>query len=771
MNLSTCSIYSREYLKSPREEFDKALRINKNGKVEYQLTAYDESKLIEYDLKLQLKKYYEEATEKYAMLKNIDSYSPDKIGDFFVEPIIFEKSEYERSELVRKGEKREVPIQLKDLIQSEDNILFIGKKESGKTTILQRFGIFHACIESKYIPVYIDMMKLNKGKDRIFLACQNFVFNNISSDMSITKNQIRNMLLNGKLICLFDNINISNVDHCLWIQNFVRAFPDNRFIFSCEEKFYQTYTLKELPQFGAEYKSVYLEYFGRRQVREMVTKWGEGKSGFNANEMTQRIVTYCSNIHFAMTPFNIAVFMTIWDVDRNFVPVNEGKVMRTYLETVLDKFSAEDFQRSKYDYDVKQHFLGYLAYAMCQKDEYFFSIDEFNNLVDKYHDKKGFKKSESKFDVIFFEKNILCINGTCVYFSNTSIMEYCLASYAISEPTLYELMTAKGNRSNFIHELSFYSGIIPDCSKLLNSLNDEITSTILENMDILVEIEKLSINLEFDIKKDTFKEAIINNRYSIEEVDELTELKTFDQEHSPMKISKINSVEESESFMDLLLIYGNVIKNAEIVDKEQKKIHLENYILGMNFQFGLIMKEFAAYLTSKTKEDLPDEIKGKYPNLTDEEYEKMKQDTLELIKIVLPIAIQFNIANNVGSPKLEIVISELIQAYKDRKFTRFMLSFLFCDIGNGSVKTFLMNYIEEETSPDILKLILVKLGFYYNIWYFGKNAYMDEMLLDLITETQIKLSGQKSLLLNMNKGEYKKQIKRRYDTQRKELVG
>lgn len=614
-------------------------------------------------------------------------------------------------------------------------------------------------------------MKLNKGKDRIFLACQNFVFNNISSDMSITKNQIRNMLLNGKLICLFDNINISNVDHCLWIQNFVRAFPDNRFIFSCEEKFYQTYTLKELPQFGAEYKSVYLEYFGRRQVREMVTKWGEGKSGFNANEMTQRIVTYCSNIHFAMTPFNIAVFMTIWDVDRNFVPVNEGKVMRTYLETVLDKFSAEDFQRSKYDYDVKQHFLGYLAYAMCQKDEYFFSIDEFNNLVDKYHDKKGFKKSESKFDVIFFEKNILCINGTCVYFSNTSIMEYCLASYAISEPTLYELMTAKGNRSNFIHELSFYSGIIPDCSKLLNSLNDEITSTILENMDILDEIEKLSINLEFDIKKDTFKEAIINNRYSIEEVDELTELKTFDQEHSPMKISKINSVEESESFMDLLLIYGNVIKNAEIVDKEQKKIHLENYILGMNFQFGLIMKEFAAYLTSKTKEDLPDEIKGKYPNLTDEEYEKMKQDTLELIKIVLPIAIQFNIANNVGSPKLEIVISELIQAYKDRKFTRFMLSFLFCDIGNGSVKTFLMNYIEEETSPDILKLILVKLGFYYNIWYFGKDAYMDEMLLDLITETQIKLSGQKSLLLNMNKGEYKKQIKRRYDTQRKELVG
>ena len=97
MDLSTCCIYSREYLKSPREDFDKALRINENGKVEYQLTAYDEAKAVEYDLKLQLRAYYEEATEKYTMLTHSDSYSPDKIGDFFVEPTIFGKSEYERT--------------------------------------------------------------------------------------------------------------------------------------------------------------------------------------------------------------------------------------------------------------------------------------------------------------------------------------------------------------------------------------------------------------------------------------------------------------------------------------------------------------------------------------------------------------------------------------------------------------------------------------------------------------------------------------------------
>jgi hypothetical protein len=183
-----------------------------------------------------------------------------------------------------------------------------------------------------------------------------------------------------------------------------------------------------------------------------------------------------------------------------------------------------------------------------------------------------------------------------------------------------------------------------------------------------------------------------------------------------------------------------------------------------------MMNDFSAYLTSKTKDDLPDEIKEKHPDLTDEEYDKIKENVLDLLKLVLPVAIQFSLVDNVGTPKLEVVISELIQASKDKKFTRFMLSFLLCDISNGSVKTFLMNYINEEDSEDILKLILAKLGFYYSMWYFGNNLQIDNMLLDLITEVQIKLSGESCLKLQMKKGEFKKQIKQQYDAKRKKLV-
>lgn len=283
-------------------------------------------------------------------------------------------------------------------------------------------------------------------------------------------------------------------------------------------------------------------------------------------------------------------------------------------------------------------------------------------------------------------------------------------------------MTQKGNRGSFVHELSFYSGIIKDCTDLLDSLNLEITETILDNMDVLDEIEGIKIKIELQSDKESFKKAITQNRKTMTEIDDMTEVAVTRNEKTPMEITKLNTIDESESFMELLAIYGNVIKNAETASKKQKKLHLDTYILGMNFQFGLMIKDFSAYLNSKTKEDLPDEIREKHPALTDEEYNEIRESILDLLKIALPIGMQFFIAENVGTPKLDIVINELIKENEDKKFTKFMLSFLYCDISNGRIKNFLQEYIKNEESKDILKLVLFKLGFYYSMRYFGNNC-------------------------------------------------
>ncbi len=770
MNINQCRLFSREYLPAPREEFDKALRINKEGKTEYNLISYDSEKMTENDLKYQLKKYFEDSSEKFSMLKSYNSASPNKVGDFFVEPTMYKRSKNNKTEILEQDDEVKNFISIKDLILNKENVMMISKREGGKTTLLQQIGLKHSNIESEHIPVYIDILNISKSKERILTACYHFLFDNLSDSVHIKKEHILSFLKKGKLILLVDNFNVSDSDHIKWLRNFIKEFPKNRFIFTCEENFYQSNNMRKLPELGIEYIPIYLEFFGKRQVREMVTKWGNGKHDFDPNEMTNKIFTYCKNINFSMTPFNIAVFMTIWDVDRSFIPINEGKVMSTYLETVLDKLSIEGFQRSKYGFGEKQHFLGYLANEMYSKDKYYLLLNDFFRIVDEYHDKHAFDKNLSRFDKMFFEKNILYTSGDYVFFSNTSVLEYCLASYAIVNSKLYDYIAS--NKTSYVRELSFYSGIAPDCTLLLDCLNIEITEIILKNIDLLDEMEEITFKNGFKTDKSSFQKLISENRLSISELDEMNEdISQITNAQSPIELKKKNTVNESESFFNLLLLYGNVIKNAETASKVQKKLHLETYILSMNFLFGFVMKKLSAYLSGKSKEELPDDLKNNHVSLTDEAFEVEKEMTIDFLKIVLPISMQTHIAANIGTPKLNIVINELIRANSTKKFTKFMLTFLYCDIGNGNIEQFLLNYIKNEESKDILTLILIKLTFYYRTRYFGNDFQTDCSLLDLIAEVQYKLNSSDNLQEKAQKDRIKQIIKQDTKNRRREKVG
>lgn len=81
-----CDIYQREYYPSPRNDFDKGLRINKEGKVTYKLNNYSEEKNLIENLKLELNNYFKDTSVKHEMFKNMDNFSPDKISDFLWNP-------------------------------------------------------------------------------------------------------------------------------------------------------------------------------------------------------------------------------------------------------------------------------------------------------------------------------------------------------------------------------------------------------------------------------------------------------------------------------------------------------------------------------------------------------------------------------------------------------------------------------------------------------------------------------------------------------------
>lgn len=757
-NEGRCNVFLRSYYAKNRKQFDKAVDICPDGEEHYEIASKEGVGQFKYSVIKGISRYFQEMSEKYAMINKVDAKSPKDVRQTLVDPVLADKSEYIK-------ENMDAEVRLQDIMTSADNILLIGKKESGKTTILQTIGFkYIGEYETRgIIPVYVNLKYLPKGNDKILNSTIHFIQNNILDDDSISKSEVIELIETGKLLFLFDNVKTDNPNHTLWISKFIEKYNKSRFIITIQEEFFQALDVKQIPEYGAVFKEIYIQYMGKAQIREMVTKWSSQRDTIiDINDTVNKIDSYCNQINFAKTPFNIAIFMIIWDEDNNFVPTNEAIVMENYLEIVLEKLSPKESLRSEYGFRIKQNFLSYVAHEMYLKDQYFFKVDEFEDIVEKYHKVKGYKLSDSKFDVLFFEKNILSYSGDYVVFSHTSFLEYFLAQYAFNNKEFLDKITKKGNRIHFRNEICFYSGLNQNCTELLDSLSDDIIGIVIEYIDLVDDLNDMQITAKFKMDKEQLISDVKKNRPTQKELDAVSDNSNRYIETKPTEISK-QYIEESdaEDLFVLLQMYGSILKNAELLDNKYKIEHLEYYMYGMNMLYSMMIKMFD-YMRKELKYDeLTANEKEHLDIKSEEEFEKVKAQMVDCSKLLYPIAIQNMILENVGTPKLEAAINELIENKQGKSFEIFMLTFLKCDLKIVNLKNTVEEYIRKEDSKDILKIALMKLTFYYRARFFGNNVRIDNELIELIAKIHMKISPQKRQ--NFCKSEIVKDIKFQLD--------
>lgn len=782
-NNNLCNIFLRTYYAKDRNTFDSAINLVENGQVSYPLGGNIVEKQMEFNIIRGIHNYFVNMSETLTLIKEIDRYSPLGIEEVFVEPVLADESEY-MSGSSGKGKT----IGLDELLDDTDNVIFLGKKESGKTTLLQQIGLkyIEKYNELGIIPIHIDMRNLPKKSNKLTNAAILFVMKNIFDDAIISKEKVKDLINNGKIVFLIDNIDISDVNHTIMLSKFIGEKCRNRFILTMKEEFFQSIDVKKLPDYTKNFKRLYINLFGKAQIRELVTKWaGRRDDVVDISEVVEKINGYCDSINFAKTPFNVSIFMVLWDSDKNFVPQNEGIVMENYLEVLLEKLSPKESERSTYSFKIKQHFLSNIAFKMLEKNEYYFSQEEFNDFVYEYHKTKGYKVSESKFSTLFFEKGILSILDNKIIFSHTSILEFYLAEYARNNQDFLNFMMQKGNRIYFKNEICFYSGLVSDCKKLLESIADTIIGIIIENTDVIDTLNNIEIITDFKIEKDELVKRLEENRPTQREIDDMNDYSQkevspdeFSEKKKPILLetqyisqeSELNKEvveQEAEDFYLLVSIYGSILKNAELLDNSEKIQHLENYMYAMNILLGEILALAENIKKEISFEEFVKENQKVGEKLTQKDFEKSKEIFLEMIKVTFPIALQHMILENVGTPKLEIAIDELMVQKETKPFEKFMLEFLKCDLNIGNITSELRRYIKKEDSEGILKLIFMKLLFYYRMRFFGSDKQIYDSILDLIIELQIKLNPEKRIdvtkALKGNKSIVRKEIARQIE--------
>lgn len=734
INLDTnlCTIFIRSYFPKERGSFDSGIDIIPEGRIDYPLNKDVEEMQVEYGIIRGLERFYLKMSETLSLIKEIDSVAPVDIKEVYVNPILLDRSEYDKT-------NKEHNIEFSEVLNEQKNIMIIGKKESGKTTILQNIGLncINSYTEKRIIPIYIDMRSLPKKGDILIKSITHFISDYAEPETKISREKVEKIIGNGQCIFLIDNIDVDNSDHTNMISNFIKCYFSNKFVLAIQEDFLESLDVKKLPDYGGEFKKVYVGTFKKNQVRELVTKWASEKESVkNIKVVVEKINSYCNQLNMAKTPFNISIFMVIWDSNRNFIPQNEAYVMENYLEIVLDKLSLKEGDRRTYAFPVKQDFMSKVAHVMLERNQGSLTKLEFNDFIIEYHKTKGYKIEDTKFDTLFFEKNILSYSGECIYFSHTSVFEYYLAFYAKNNKEFLDNMIKKGNRFFFQHEICFYSGMVSDCKGLLDGIADEITTAIIEDIECIDDLNKIEIITDFRLNRDDMEKKIYENRPSQAQIDELYDYPV--QETELLKIDKMSNKEdfkeETEDFLSLLQMYGNILKNAELLDNKDKIYHLDNYMCAMNIVLVKLIK-----IAKDAKYDIIFDEGDRNHSVTENDVFKIKTQVYDVFQIAFPIAIQQVIFENVGTPKLELAIDDLLRIKQNKPFEKFMLNFLKSDLEIGNIISDLRRYIREESSNSILKIMQIKLIYYIMMRIWDEDKKRESELLNLLMEINLKL--------------------------------
>ncbi len=739
------TMYFRSYYANEREEFGAAEFICKKGIWEYEAKDNDDSISKKLIIKQGLEQYYNDISVPYAQIRALDGKAPEKMRNALVEPTLYEKVD-------RDGKIQMKNVSLDAFLEKKENILVIGSKESGKTTTLQQLAMKYLdqYDKLKIIPVYVSMNKLMGGKDKIHHAAMIFAQDKLPDECKISKNDIQDALNDGDVVYLIDNMNMRDPNQVLAIENLIKNHENSHIIVTVEHDMLYEVDVKEYPAVLQGYRKIYIGTLGKHQIRDFVNQWtGNTNDESYKNTLVEKIDNFCNQINFAKTPFNISLLMVLADSDNNFEPINESLVMENYLEVLLEKLSKEEISRKSYGFRIKKDFLSVVAHKIFLSGNYEIPSQEFNDLLHSYHKLKGWSINETKFDKIFFEKNILMENSGYVSFTHFSFWEFFLAVYAYEDESFLDELTKKDKRIYFQNVICFYAGMEQNCKKLVNSLSESIVKEVIEHIDIIDSLNDMELVSVDEISIDEYIDKLKETRLSQKEADELSDLRhrTTDSGQKHLKMQEKNDEEEenrvtdeeTESFLSLIQMYGGVIKNAELLDEKDKREHLEFYMYGMNLLYALLLIMCDRVKSEMAYDKLSEDDKASLNVRNRDEYEKNVEDVVAKTKITILNYLQNIIYENVGTPKLDGTINNLINDKSSKLFEKYMLTFLKFDLSQCVSKNDILKYIYDTNSPTILMLIKEKLSFYYCMHFKGISTSESDDLLTLITKVSLKL--------------------------------
>lgn len=729
-----CHIILRQYYAYPRNRYDKAIGLNENGVFRTNLKVKNKELALAFEITQSIKNNFLGYANSYfvsnvAAGKNIQSFD-----EAFITPVFSSYSEYEKETQFEIEENRE--LSLEEICSTNQNILILGKKEIGKTTLLHY--ILNKYLSSfdkmQRVPFLVDCNLVDySGKNVIVRYITNFVNNYCQNEDSYSQNDIISLLENGSCVILFDNFDKVDNNKLEKINNFISLYSKNKFIFSETESVY-TRSTQSLPTTPiCSFEKAYMCSLTKSQIRIIAKKTLSNVASIDNSSLVDKIMLCFKKTSLPKTPFVLSLLLTLC-VNSDFSPINESTVMERFMEFLLEKSSENEVKTGTYDYKNKEDFLIFLVTFMNSNNKYNISKRDFENLVYTYHLERGFVVSDTHFDKIFFDCGILIKTESFITFRYSCMIEYYLAKKAITDPQFLNHILSNKEYLNYQKELMYYTGLCRWDTKVIETIDADLSQSFEKYFPLIDKLNDYHLETSFELSNDNFKENLSSSRLSQTQSDKITDSSDNSETFLPENIDKSISFTEKEEMVKGIFIFGECIKNLESLTKTAKKNFFNKYLFGLSILL-VLLKEYAENMF----EGIISELKENDEN----NIEAIQSKAIifqDFIKIALPLSIQNMALENVGTIKLRAIFEDLIKENDLSDFSRFICIFMFSDLRIEGLSNILSNYIKKMNDKSWLTIIFFKLMYYYRYRYFGSN--LDPFLESTLADINIKINKQ-----------------------------
>ena len=736
-----CDVFLRQYIDYPRNCYEEAVSLYTNGHFYANLAEKNDTLALAYNIAHSIKDGFIEYANKYFVSNLASGKAEHNFDDVFIPPLFSEYSDYEKETGFEKsGEKNKgttEQVGLEEICNSKENLVLLGRKESGKTTAIHYLVKFFTANFNalKTVPIIVDCTHIDyAGKNVIPRAAMRFVNEFCLSDDSFSQSDIEKLLKAGLCTVMFDGFEVVNPNQLEKIDAFLQEYPKNRFIF-CEKEVISATAVADIPVKPAcAYKKYHLCSLTKRQIRSYTEKNVIAACQDDKDMLVDKIILCFKNTSLPRTPFILSIILSQCN-NADYSPINEAVILEQFMELLLGKHLPTEGAMRTYDFRAKEDFLISLVSEMHSNNRYYFTYSEFSDFVATYHQRKGFDIVESKFDQVFFNAGVLVRFDQIVRFRFNCMIEYYLAKKASQEPEFLEMIMTNQNYVHYANELLYYTGLNRKNISILNTLRSDLHRYFDQFGPALEELKNYQIGIDISLPAESFSSRIGQAKLTREESDKLSDVPpSTDRPESPRAIDKTETFGEGQTFIQSFLILGSCLKNLEFIDRDEKENAFSDYLLGLSIILAIMKLSIESdYEKEKSQmEAAPD----KYTQEDINELESLAQD---IIRIALPLSIQNVALENVGTIKLKAIYEAAMESFDPHEFRKFFSTFILCDLRVPGTMEIIRNYVGRISNKSLLTIVFFKLMYYYQFRYFSENT--DTQLEGILADINLKLQG------------------------------